>query len=167
MIHRLELLNALEGAPSRPLATTAWRHMFGTHPPETENTRGARWNPPDLAAIYLCCTRDGAIAEGDHAISVQPLRPRTRRFVYPIAITLDNVLDLSDSAVLATTGISDKQLTDDDHTACREVAAAVAWLEHDGLLVPSVRSDATNLVIYPALCSPTAQFDSGPGEALK
>lgn len=81
MIHRLELLDALEEAPSGPLEITAWRHMFGTHPPDQENTRGARWNPPGVVAIYVSRERHGAIAEGDHVIAVQPPRPRIRRFV--------------------------------------------------------------------------------------
>ena len=66
--------------------------MFNDHPPDAENTRGARWNPPDVAAIYLSLPRDGAIAEGDHAITIQPLRPRlARRYLYPVDITLENV----------------------------------------------------------------------------
>ena len=40
----------------------------------TANTRGARWNPPGLAAIYTSEERDTAIAEGQHAIDMQPLR---------------------------------------------------------------------------------------------
>src|SRR4051812_5642297 len=114
MIHRPELLNALEASPSGKLDTTAWRHMFGNHPPDQENTRGARWNPPGVAAIYLSLERHGAIAEGDHAIAVQPLRPRARRVVYEIALTLENVIDLGDQEVLASIGLTESDLADDD-----------------------------------------------------
>src|SRR5436190_17958259 len=62
--------------------------MFGAHPPDQENTRGARWNPPNVAAIYLSCQRYGAIAEGDHAIAAQPLRPWARRFLYAVELSL-------------------------------------------------------------------------------
>jgi RES domain-containing protein len=107
MIHRPELLDALENAPSGPREITAWRHMFGRHPPDQENTRGARWNPADVAAIYLSLARHGAIAEGDHAISAQPLRPRASRFVYAVDLSLVSVLDLSDPLDLSRTGLTD------------------------------------------------------------
>lgn len=94
MVHRPELLDALEHATTTAIDTTAWRHMFG-RAPDTENTTGARWNPPGVAAIYLSLTREGAIAEGDHAAAVQPLRPRALRRVYSVELTLANVLDLS------------------------------------------------------------------------
>jgi len=166
MIHRLELLDALEQAPSGPLEITAWRHTFGSHPPDQENTRGARWNPSSVSAIYLSHERNGAIAEGNHSIAVQPLRPQSRRFVYAVEVSLANVLDLSDPRDLARTGLSDGDLAADDHTACQEVGSAVDWLEHDGLLVPSARSDALSLVIYPAHRLPDATFAFGEGESV-
>lgn len=166
MIHRPELLDALQRASTGSLEATAWRHMFGARPPDQENSGGARWNPPGIAAIYLSCERHGAIAEGDHAIRVQPYRPRARRVVYSVKLTLDNVLDLSDRVDLARVGLTAEDLSDDDHTACREVGGAVDWLEHDGLLVPSARSEALTLVIYPAHTSPEAQFAYGEGEDL-
>lgn len=166
MIHRPELLDALQNSPAGPLETTAWRHMFGRRSPDQENTGGARWNPPSVAAIYLSRTRSGAIAEGDHAIAVQPLRPRARRILYPIELTLANVIDLTDPDQLASIGLTDNDLAADDHSACREVGAAINWLEHDGLLVPSARSDAHNLVIYPAHRLPEAAFSYTDGEQL-
>ncbi|MEA2937133.1 MAG: hypothetical protein QOC56_637 [Alphaproteobacteria bacterium] len=166
MIHRPELLDALEKAPSGPREITAWRHMFGRHPPDQENTRGARWNPAEVAAIYLSLARHGAIAEGDHAISAQPLRPRASRFVYAVDLSLVSVLDLSDPLDLSRTGLTDDDLAGDDHTACQEVGAAVDWLEHDGLLVPSARSDALTLVILPAHRPPEALFAFGAGEVI-
>lgn len=166
MIHRPELLDALQSAPAGPLETAAWRHMFGTRAPDQENTRGARWNLPGVAAIYLSLARHGAIAEGDHAIAVQPLRPRGRRVIYLVELTLANVLDLSDAAVLQRVGLTEEDLAGDDHTACQEVGAATDWLEHDGLLAPSARSDALNLVIYPAHRPPAATFTYGDDEEL-
>ena len=35
-------------------------------------------------------------------------------------------------------------------TACQSVGGAAAWLDADGLLVPSARSEAINLVIFPS-----------------
>lgn len=138
--------------------------MFGRRAPDTENTTGARWNPAGVPAIYLSLTEQGATAEGDHAIAVQPLRPRVRRVLYPVQLTLANVLDLSDPGqVTDLTGLTAADITDDDHAKCREIGAAADWLEHDGLLVPSARSAANNLVVFPSHRPADAAFEAGPG----
>lgn len=87
--------------------------------------------------------------------------------VYSVEITLGNVVDLTDQVDLSRVGLTEEDLASDDHTACREVGAAIDWLEHDGLLVPSARSDAFNLVIYPAHRAPEARFTHGGGEVLR
>jgi RES domain-containing protein len=166
MIHRPELLNALEDAPVGPLTITAWRHMFGSHLPDQENNRGARWNPPGVAAIYLSHDRPGAIAEGDHVIAIQPLRPRARRKLYAVTLTLEKVIDISAPADLARMGLTADDIASDDLTACQEVGAAVDWLAYDGLIVPSARSPSLNLVIYPAHRAPHAVFEFDSGEEI-
>lgn len=166
MIHRPELLDALQRAHSGPLEIEAWRHVFGSHLPDQENTSGARWNPSGVAAIYLGCTRDGAVAEGNHAIAVQPLRPRALRFIYAVQVTLANVLDLRDTTTLHDVGLTHADIAGDDLSACQEVGAAADWLERDGLLVQSARSSAMNLIIYPAHRRPDAVFEYGDGEEL-
>ena len=97
---------------------------------------------------------------------MQPLRPHARRFVYAVEIQLGNVLDLSDAKDLQRAGLTEHDLSDDDHSACREVGAAIDWLEHDGLLVPSGRSDANNLVIYPMHRPAGATFSFGAGDEV-
>lgn len=99
------------------------------------------------------------LAEADHQLALQPIRPRVRRTVYEIEITLANVLDLTDPDTLRTLDLDAGTLAADDMTACQQVGAATAWLEHDGLLVPSARSDATNPVLYAANRPPDARFD--------
>lgn len=70
--------------------------MFNDHPPELANTRGARWNPSGTAAIYTSLEPDTALAEGQHAMDIQPVRPKPRRRVlYEIQVTLQAVLDLT------------------------------------------------------------------------
>jgi RES domain-containing protein len=87
-IHDPELLDAIEHLGSEALEdVTVWRHMFNDNPPELSNTRGARWNPAGIAAIYTSEARETAIAEGQHAIDMQPLRPKARRFVYELRVS--------------------------------------------------------------------------------
>lgn len=122
--------------------------MFNEYNPTRPNTRGARWNPPDVAAIYTSLDRETAIAEGDHAMAIQPIRPRVSRQLYKVRVTLDSVVDLSDRKALVPLGVSEEELTSSDHSSCQAIGGAAYWLGRDGLLVPSARAPGTNLVVF-------------------
>jgi RES domain-containing protein len=124
--------------------------MFADYPPERENTLGARWNPPEVPAIYTSLARETVLAEAEYQISMEPRRPPVRRTVYRIQVSLESVVDLSTAEALAGLGLKRADLEAIDHTACQRIGGAVEWLEHDGLLVPSARTaDGVNLAIYP------------------
>jgi RES domain-containing protein len=150
VVYPPELLDRLQAIAPSSWVGQAFRHMFGVYPPDAENTRGARWNPPGVAAIYTSLAREGALAEAEHQIAVQPVPPRARRTIYTLELTLTSVLDLTDVELLQDLGVGAPELTADDMTACRRLGGAAHWLEHDGLLLPSARSSNTNLVIFPA-----------------
>lgn len=147
-IHDPDLLDAIEGLGTEQLDdVTAWRHMFNDNPPELSNTRGARWNPPGLAAIYTSQERDTAIAEGQHAIDSQPLRPRARRYVYELRVSAKKALRIGWSD-LQTLGLNPDDLDSPDLRACQRIAAHASFLEYDALIVPSARADGSNMVIF-------------------
>jgi RES domain-containing protein len=109
--------------------------------------------------MYLSCTRDGALAEADYHLSLQVPRPTVKRTIYDIDVSLDNTLDLTDGSLLADLGLSAAELNDPAMVACQAVGGAAAWLGHDGIHVPSVRSAATHLVIFPANRAGDARFE--------
>jgi RES domain-containing protein len=124
--------------------------MFANFPPDRENIVGARWNPPEVPAIYTSLSREGVLAEAEYQISMEPVRPSVRRTVYEIEVTLSSVLDLSSTNLLKRCGLSLADVASTDHAKCQVVGGAVEHLGHDGLLVLSARGPkATNLVIYP------------------
>lgn len=104
LLDRLELLEPVyfDGA--------VWRHKFADLNPARANTRGARWNPPDVAAIYTSLERDTALAKGDYAVASQPVRPSVKRQLYEIHVTPERVLDLTEPGLLAELGVSDVEL---------------------------------------------------------
>lgn len=159
MIYPPQLLDRLQAVNGNPWEGRVFRHMFADYPPDAENTRGARWNPAEVAAIYTSLTRDGVIAEAEHQIALQPIPPRVQRTVYEIEIVLTNVLDLADPEVLHSLDLASDDVAGDDMTACQQIGGAAAWLKHDGILVPSARSEATNLVIYAANREPVSRFE--------
>lgn len=143
------MLDILQSAVVSAWNGTVYRHMFGSHSPARTNTEGARWNAPGLAAIYTSCERETALAEAEYSISMQPLRPRAKRTLFTIHVSLKSVIDLTAADLLPRLGIADDVLSNLDHSPCRTIGAAVNWLGHDGLLVPSSRRrSGTNLVIF-------------------
>jgi len=158
-IHDPELLDAIESLGFEVLDEVAvWRHMFNDNPPELSNTRGARWNPAGLAAIYTSEQRETAIAEGQHAIDSQPLRPRARRYVYELRVSAAKVLRIAPEH-LATLGLDPGDLESPDFTACQRVGAHAAFLEYDAIIVPSARADGTNVVIFVNELAADAAFE--------
>lgn len=151
MIHDPALLDALERFDTEPWQGRVYRHMLGSAPPELANERGARWNPPGTPALYTSLGETTATAEGDHVIAMQPVPPRASRTIYELNVSIENLLDLTDAGRLAAIGVTEEDFESIPWEPCQRVGGAVAWLGHDGLLIPSVRdSDGSNLVIFTA-----------------
>lgn len=141
------LLDALEAFPAADWQGHVWRHMFNDYPPDRVNTAGARWNPPGVGAIYTALQRSTALAEGQHAIDVQPRRTFARRVLYEVEVSISGLVDLTAPGALAAVGLSISDVAANSHVATQQVGGATAWLERGGLLVPSARDPGSNLVI--------------------
>ncbi len=69
------------------------------------------------------------------------------------------LLDLTDAGRLAAIGITEEDFESIPWEPCQRVGGAVAWLGHDGLLIPSVRDrDGSNLVIFTANQPPESEI---------
>lgn len=145
--HDPALLDALESLLSQAWQGRVWRHMFNDNAPERVNLGGARWNPPAVGAIYTALDRETAIAEGQHAIDVQPRRIFRRRVLYELQVDVNDVVDLTAPGALQSVGLSLADVANDDPSACQAVGGAASWLGRGGLLVPSARSDGHNMAI--------------------
>ena len=133
-----------------PWRGQVYRHMFASYPPDRENRLGARWNPPDVPAIYTSLSRDAVLAEVEYQLSMEPTRPSVTRTLYQLDVSLSSVLDLTAPQTLASVGLSAADLAAVEHAKCQVVGGAVEYMAHDGLLVPSARHrEGKNLVIYP------------------
>jgi len=87
-------------------------------------------------------------AESQYLIDAQGFPPTRGRIMHTLAISLNSVLDITNPKLLGELGVTPEALQSTDHTACQMVGGAVERLGHDGLLVPSARGAANNLVIY-------------------
>lgn len=81
-IYPPDLLDVIEGFTAGPFDGEVYRHMFNDYSPSRVNVYGARWNPPEVAALYTSLQRETCLAEAEHAIAIQPLRPRAKRMLY-------------------------------------------------------------------------------------
>lgn len=159
MVHDPALLDALERFDTERWQGRVYRHMLGSASPELANERGARWNPPGTSALYTSLAETTAKAEGDHVIDMQPVPPRAGRTIYELDVTIANLLDLTDAGRLAAIGIAEEYFESIPWDPCQRVGGAVAWLGHDGLLIPSVRdSGGSNLVIFTANRPPESEI---------
>ena len=158
MLYEVEFLDSLQECEIGRWEGEAFRHMFGSYPPIRENTGGARWNPPGVAAVYTSLTMETALAEAEYRINLEPLRPRSRRTVYRIRIVLGKVVKLSRKE-LNHLGATDSVLDGMDLVVCQKIGGAANFMEYDGLIVPSARHIGENLVIYPANRSKDCVFD--------
>lgn len=159
MLYNRELLEKLDKFTAAPWQGAVYRFTLGEYPPDRENTRGARWNPVDVATIYTSLSRDVVLAEGERLIAVQGIPPTAKRNVYTIEVKLYSVMNLADKQDLTVLGLTDADVAGDDHFRCQLVGGAVEWLGHDGLLVPSARTTGTNLVIFPSKRKPDHKFE--------
>ena len=164
MLDDEEMRNRLGSVKAAEWEGEVYRHMFAGKTPDRENVRGARWNPPGVAAIYTSLRRDTALAEAEYRLSLEPvpLRKDVRRTIYKIHVTLNSVIDLGDSVQLGKLGIALPMLESIDKLslhACQQLGGGVDWYEYDGLLVPSARGLGANLVIYPSNQKPGYSFE--------
>jgi len=110
-----------------------------------------------LGAIYTSEQRETAIAEGQHAIDSQPIRPKARRFVYELQVSAAKALRIRESDLPAL-GLDQSDLVSPDFSSCQRVGAHAA--------VPSARADGTNLVIFVNELAADAIFERVSSEQI-
>ena len=142
-----EFLDELERRIARPWQGTAWRVTVGSTEPLQTNSRGARWNPPGVEALYTSLNRDAAIAEVEYLLSQQPVPVTAPRFVSELNVHLSAVVDLSHPEETDSLDWSHEGLLGENLALPQKVGAAAEFLGVAGILVPSARANGTNLVI--------------------
>ena len=80
--------------------------------------------------------------------------------------SLGSVIDLRDPDIFARVGLQSQSLSDTDWSRCQLVGGATEFLGHDGLLIPSARAQATNLVIFPNRRDPEEELEIVDKESI-
>lgn len=169
MVEGVSLESILASLQATPWQGRVFRVTLNEYPPDRENTRGARWNPPDTAAIYTCLDPDICIAEVEYGLARQsrPVRRGLRKTLYEIDVSLSAAADLTGVLLaLEQIRIAHEQLFADDMKVSQEIGRLATWFGFDGLFVPSARGAGNNLVIYPGRAAESYAFEICGSRAL-
>lgn len=148
MEYPASLMDQLGEFNSESWSGRVFRWAFEGIPVERYNTRGARWNPPGIAALYTGLSREVVELESNYLIEAQGIAPTRKRQMHTLLVQLAKVLRLARDR-LEVLGIDDNALTSPDHSQCQLVGGAIERFGFEGLLIPSARGPADNLVIFP------------------
>jgi RES domain-containing protein len=148
--HDRELLDALEACPSEAFSGETWRVTAKGRDALRGSTAGGRWSPPgEFEVLYTSLERTGALDEIGYRLSLEPVWPsRLEHELHRIAARTSNSLRFADMGRLSELGVDVRRYASFDYSVTQAIAAAAFFLDFDGLIVPSARSTALNLVIF-------------------
>lgn len=153
----IRLIDALDGRIGAPLDEIVWRIAREGRDPTDCSAAGGRWDDATFEVLYTSRAREGALAEMlFHLRAGQPVMPSKVRFsLHEVRVRLRNVLDLSTLAALEELGLDMRQFGRmsylermAEYPRTQEIAEVAHFHGHDGIVVPSARSDAVNLVVF-------------------
>jgi RES domain-containing protein len=109
----------------------------------------ARWDPGTFDVLYTSLEREGAIAEIYFHLSQQPVFPSLLRSrLHRIFVHTQRTLKLADLEAIEALGVSTESYSSLSYERTQEIGDAAAFLGFDGILAPSARHKAHNLIIF-------------------
>jgi RES domain-containing protein len=148
LIHDPVLIDRLSELSVEAFAGEVFRAIRKSLDPLAFSTRAGRWGRDGgVAVLYTSLTREGALAEiGFHWSRLTPL-PTKPAVLHRLRVTTKSTLRLI-RAQLPAFGVDPARFGELNYIHTQEIGEAVAFLGHDGLIVPSARWDCDNLVLF-------------------
>jgi RES domain-containing protein len=143
-----ELLDAIDKFERVPFEGRVWRVVRATRDALQASRVGARWDPALFDVLYTSLERAGAMEEIYFHLSRQPVFPDVAFQIHQIRIRGRRFLNVSELEMLAKLGVDISTFTSFDYARTQAIGDAAFFLGFDGLIVPSARSKARNLVIF-------------------
>ena len=149
-------MDRVEALPTEAFTGHVFRVVRDGRDPLTCWHSKGRWDDGAIDVLYTSLTQDWALAEVQYHLAQQPFAPDfpAKRRLYRIPVTdlqviaLRTIEDLEQLGVDSSVwGRSSYVSLGDEYLRTQEIAAAAEFHERDGLLVPSARSEAMNLVV--------------------
>jgi hypothetical protein len=148
VIHDPALLERLSAFAPEPFDGEVFRATRRSLDPLAASTSGGRWVPKGLVRVLnTSLLREGALAEISYHWSQLTPRPSKPAFLHRLAVRAERRLRLlrTDLEVL---DVDLERYESVNYHRTQEIGAAVAFLECDGLIVPSARWSCENLVVF-------------------
>lgn len=161
--HDRELLDALETYPPEAFSGETWRVTAKGGDPLHGSSAGGRWSTPaEFEVLYTSLGRSGALDEIGYRLSREPVWPsRLEHQLQRMTVRTRSSPRFADLQSLSILGVDAGTYTSFDYSVTQTIAAAAFFLDFDGLIVPSARGPALNLVIF------TEKFDMSDGLAVQ
>lgn len=148
MIHDDKLLDQLSQFEQITFEGDAYRATRLNHDPLAPSRNAGRWAFRDeTPVLYTSLERDGAIAELVHHWSLLTPAPTKPAVIHQLRVGTEAALRLVRTD-LARLGVVIEDFASMDYGRCQAIGTATAFLECDGLIVPSARWPCENLVIF-------------------
>ena len=143
------LLDAIDTFARESVKETVWRVIREGRDPLLGASSHSRWCNASFDVLYTSLERDGAVAEAYALLVSQPVFPsKPNWFAHRVAVGCKRVLRITDLGVLKGLGVDTTAFRGRDYSRTQEIADAAYFLDFDALLVPSARSNCSNLVIF-------------------
>ena len=148
--HDGALLEALIEYNPTPFQGEVWRITRKGLEPLRGSTAHGRWSAgADIEVLYTSLGREGTLAEIGFRLGLEPAWPsRMEHEIHRLDVGVERALRLVDFKALEELGVDTLRYGGFDYTQTKAIAAAAHFLEFDGLIVPSARSKAQNLVLF-------------------
>ena len=151
----LQLLDAVDAFRREPLGAEVWRVVRVGRDPVLGSPSLSRWCNGTFDVLYTSFERDGAVAQIDSLLSLQPVFPsKMRWFAHKLKVSCAATLKLVDMPTLARLGVNTDRYTERNSTQTQPIADAAYFLGFDGLIAPNARSPGLNLVLFTERIAP-------------
>lgn len=143
------LLDKIDAFAREPFEGRVWRCVREGRDPVLGNPSQSRWCNGEFSVLYTSLDRDGALAEINALLSLQPVFPSKLRWIcYEVRVRSPKTLRLADLPTLEKLGVDISTYTQRRYEGTQGIADAAFFLDFDGLVAPSARWDCSNLVLF-------------------
>jgi RES domain-containing protein len=147
-MHDPHLLDELSRLVTSKFDSEVYRAIPKGLEPLTPSTAGGRWSPRgSVPALYTSLSREGSLAEISYHWSLLDPLPTKSVALHRIRAVTRQALRLVELD-LANLGVDLASIGKVPYKPTQDIGAAVAFLGYDGLIVPSARWRAENLVLF-------------------
>ena len=148
MLHDPVLLEQLSSFKVERFEGQVFRATRRSLDPLAASTSGGRWAPKGLVPVlYTSLLREGALAEISFHWSQLTPWPSRPAVIHRLGVVAERRLRLL-RADLEGLDVDMKQYGQVNYHRTQAIGAAVAFLDCDGLIVPSARWNCENLVLF-------------------